>query len=89
MPETTRARREVLASRAKHEDGPMNDNELRGLRCGGRGGHYREFATEAMLKAREAADPRQRAQYLSIAAKWHALAVEADELGDGSRGPGG
>ena len=61
----------------------VKDRKLSGLHSADRAGHYREFANEAMQKAELASDPLQHAQYLSIASKWHALAVDAEHIGGG------
>jgi hypothetical protein len=39
---------------------------------------YRQFASEAMRKARDAQDPDRRAEYLAMASGWHTMAVDAE-----------
>lgn len=39
---------------------------------------YRQFGAEAVKKAQEATDPDRRAEYLTMASGWHAMAVEAE-----------
>lgn len=39
---------------------------------------YREMADAAYLKARYVKSPEQRAEYLSMAAGWHAMALEME-----------
>jgi hypothetical protein len=46
--------------------------ETRAKRC-------REFATEALQRAAESASHDLRTGYLSMAAGWHALALEAEQ----------
>ena len=41
---------------------------------------YRQFATEAVRKAQEACDLDLRAEYVTMAAGWHTMAVEAERL---------
>jgi len=43
---------------------------------------YRQFAAQAVAKAQETSDPDQRAEYLTMAAGWHGLAVESERLVD-------
>ena len=45
---------------------------------------YREMADATFLKAQRSADPQLRADYLNLAARWHAL---AQELEDGNHDP--
>jgi hypothetical protein len=51
---------------------------LSALPRGQRAARYRRFAVEAVLRAREAFNPDQRAEYLTMASGWHAMAVEAE-----------
>jgi len=39
---------------------------------------YRQFANEAMEKSQEAKTPDIRAGFLAVAARWHAMALEAE-----------
>ena len=39
---------------------------------------YRQLAAQAVIKAREETDPGLRAEYLTMASGWHAMAVEAE-----------
>jgi len=39
---------------------------------------YRQFAAHAVTKAQETTDPERRADYLTMASGWHAMAVEAE-----------
>jgi hypothetical protein len=39
---------------------------------------YRQFASEAIRKSQEAKDSDRRAEYLTMAAGWHNLAIEAE-----------
>ena len=39
---------------------------------------YRQFAAHAVIRAQETTDPDQRAEYLTMASGWHAMAVEAE-----------
>jgi hypothetical protein len=39
---------------------------------------YRQVASEAMQKAQDTTDPERRAEYLTMAAGWHNLAVETE-----------
>lgn len=41
---------------------------------------YRQFADAAFLKAQRADNPDQKAEYLSMAAGWHSMALEAERL---------
>jgi hypothetical protein len=43
---------------------------------------YRLLAAEAYARAQGAADATSRAQYLTIANGWHALAVEAEHAAE-------
>jgi len=51
---------------------------LEGLSPSQRAVRYREFANEALSKARETADPDSRAEYFSMASSWHAMAAEIE-----------
>ncbi|MFL6689186.1 MAG: hypothetical protein ACJ8IR_03220 [Alphaproteobacteria bacterium] len=44
--------------------------------------HYRMFATAAMQQAGDAVNAEERASYLSMAADWHALALELERAAD-------
>ena len=39
---------------------------------------YRQFANDAMKKAQDSKDPDRRAEFLTLASGWHAMAVEAE-----------
>ena len=45
---------------------------------------YRQFAAHAVTKAQETTDPERRADYLTMASGWHAVALEAERLVDGA-----
>ena len=38
---------------------------------------HRQYGAEALIKSQAATDPAQQAEYLTVAAGWQALAVEA------------
>lgn len=44
---------------------------------------YREMADAAFLKAQRVPDPELRAEYLGLAAGWHAMAQEIEKAPDG------
>jgi len=45
---------------------------------------YRQFAAQAMLKAKATEDPVSRAEYLTMASGWHTLAQEAERASSGT-----
>jgi hypothetical protein len=49
---------------------------------------YREFANDAIRKAVTSGKKPVRAAYLSLAAGWHTLAIEAERAIEGERGIG-
>jgi hypothetical protein len=59
------------------QDGPEGQR-LTALPAKERAERYRQFATEAMLKAQAAPDHEQRAKFLTMASGWHKMASEAE-----------
>jgi hypothetical protein len=47
---------------------------------------YRHFAQHALKLAKDARDENMRAEFLSIASAWHALASEAERLIEAEHG---
>lgn len=40
---------------------------------------YRQFAEDALRRAKDAANPDQRSEYVNMAAGWHTMALEAEK----------
>lgn len=57
--------------------GPMG-RLLAALPLEQRAERYRQFAAAAVTKAQESTDPDRKTEYLTMAAGWHSLAVEAE-----------
>jgi hypothetical protein len=53
---------------------------LRSLSPEQRAQRYREFADAAFLKAQHTKHGEHRTEYLSMAAAWHAMAMEIEQL---------
>ena len=47
--------------------------------------HYRKCAEEALRRASESANPDERNAYISMAAGWHAMAIEAEKTQESER----
>jgi hypothetical protein len=59
---------------------PLDTKALRSLPPGQRVERYRQLANEAFRRAYEARNKSIRAEFLALAANWHAMAEELDSV---------